>query len=475
MRRAQFTRRQRLVLIVMGAATLLVFGALGYSVYTTLNRLPSSPPAEAYVPPSLYPLYTATPGSPLPSPASPNAPSPTPSPTPTPLSQLDNARAVGELSQIVAGVRSLPAVEQVPVSFHSELEVSVALLQRYEEEQPQEILSLYSTLGLIPAMESLPKPDYVAQSAHISSLYLPVEKEVLLITGRGPTTTADELAVVRALARAVQDQQFELETMAPCQPTTDARLALQALIEGDAIFTTALYAHSEPSGEELERLAEMAAAAEAPTYAELAEAPIFERLHIFPYQEGAYLVASLYEEGGWSRVNRSYARPPCSTAHVLHPARYLEREPVEEVAIPDLSSVLGEGWSLEWRDVLGEYLIGLHLVAHLEEEAAVWDTVAGWTGDTFVQWENEEGESLIIWRIAWQDRSQAQRFEALYRLLVPHFRTPPLVTADEPHRLPGRLWSGPAGAAYIARAGRVTTLIWGPDMDVVMDVAQALP
>jgi hypothetical protein len=468
------------VLILLGVAVVVVFSLLSYSVLTTWPRLQQGTPS-GYTPPTLSALTTPTARSPLATPTSPitatepPAASPTPTPTPMPLSQIDSARVVNELSRIVAGVRRLPAVEQVPVSFPTPLEVTIGLLQRYEEEQPWQHLSLYTTLGLIPSMNPPPQPDVVAQTAHISSLYLPEEREILLVTGRSATTSEEELAVVHALARATQDQQFDLGTLAPCQSTTDAEMALRALVEGDPILVTALYADADVEDGTLNRFADLAADVEEPTYAQLADNPAFRRIRHFPYREGARFVATLYSEREWRAVDRAYARPPCSAEHILHPDRYLADEPVQEVALSDLGSTLGEDWELIQRDTLGELLIGLHLTTYVSNAAADWTAADGWAGDTFVRWQSEAGQEVIAWRIAWDHRDDAEEFEQAYTLLIPRFRIPALVTADTPFDLPGELWAGPAGAAYLGRVGRVVTIIWGPDAETVTSVAEVLP
>jgi hypothetical protein len=477
MRRRRFTRQQRTVLIVMGAGVVIVFGALTYSVVTTLPTL-ATPTPNRYAGPTLSPLQTPLPGTQTspPTPTLVPPPSPTPTATPIPLSQIDSARVVNELSRIVAGVRDLPAVEQIPVSFPTSLEVTISLLQQYQEEQPQRELAFYMTLGIIPMLEPLPQPDYVAQASHISSLYLPSEREILLVTGSGPTSPEDELAIVYALARATQDQQFDLQSLTPCQPTTDAALALRALIEGDTLLTTALYAFPEPTAENLNQLSRMAANISDPTYAALDGSAAFERLRLFPYEEGSALVTTIYEEGRWGAVNRAYVRPPCSTEQVLHTDRYLTIDPVQSIAMPDLGATLGVSWTLTRQDTLGELIIGLHLAEYIDDQEAARDAADGWQGDAFVLWENPPtGEELLAWRIAWEDRDDAEAFEQIYALLVPRFRVPPLIAAETDLELPGQLWEGPAGAAYLVRAGRVVTIVWGPDGETVSDVAEILP
>ncbi len=472
MRRARFTRRQRQILILMSISVLVVFGLMGFSVFYVMRQSPTPAPATN-TPPPLSPLHTATPGtvSPGPSPT----PSPRPTAVPTPLSQLQSARVVNELTQIVAGVRDLPAVEQIPVTFPTAREVAIGLLQRYQEEQPQQELTLPIALGLIPPLDPLPLPDVTAQAAHISSRYLPAERQILIVVSRSPTTADDERSLVRAIARALLDQQFSLATLTPCQPTTDAALALRALVEGDAVLTTARYANPQPAPTDLEHLAQMAADAEEPTYAALADNAAFARLRLFPYREGAQFVAALYDSGRWAAVNRAYARPPCSTEQVLHPERYTAAAQTQVVAMPDLGPVLGEGWRLLRRDTMGELLIGLHLASHLADEATAWEAADGWAGDMLTLWQREDGASLIAWRTAWDSQQDAVAFEQAYTRLVPHFRVPPLLLVETPFGLPGRLWTGAAGAAYLARSGRMVTVVWGADAETVVAVAEVLP
>ncbi len=481
MSRSRFTRRQWLVLVLMTVALVLVFGLFGYSVVTTMQyfALTSPLPTSSAVSLRLTPLATSL----LPTPAPPTAtPSPTPTapppPTPTatrpvPLSQIQSARAVPEIGRIVAGVRHLSPVEQIPVTFPTEHEVAIYLLQTYQDEAVQETLARYITLGLIPPLDPLPLPDVAEQAAHISSLYLPAGQQIMLVAGRGPATPADEQALVFALAHALQDQAFDIEGLTPCRPTTDAELALRALVEGDGVVTTARYAEMDAEG--MDELAQNVAAALEPTYTPLVGNAAAERLRLFPYREGAQFVTALYDAGSWRAVDRAYGQLPCSTEQILHPELYLAGEPVQEVVLPDLGPVLGWEWEPTWQDTLGELVIGLHLAAYVDDEAVAWDAAAGWAGDSFALWEDVEGQQLLAWRIAWDDRDEAEEFERAYELLVPRFRVPPLIAAEPPPGLTGSFWEGPAGAAYLSRTGRIVTVVWGPDGETVAAVAQALP
>jgi hypothetical protein len=468
--RARFTRRQRLVLTAMAVAVLVVFGLLASVVVITMRQ--AAPPSPLPTPPEISLL--PTPAAPSPTAATPLLPTPTATRA-VPLSQLQSARAVRELVRIVAQARSLPPVEQIPVSFPTQHEMTIFLVQKYQQEQPQNGLTLYDTLGLIPHLDPLPLPDAAAQAANISSLYLTAGRQILLVSDRGPAGPDDELALIRTLAYALSDQEFVLDSLTPCRPTSDAALALQALVNGDALLTTALYAGLAPDAPEVERLAQLAADADAPTYAPLADNALFERLRLFSYREGESLVAALKADGQWNSVNVAYARPPCSTAQVLHPERYLAGQAVQRVALAALGPALGEGWTLQQEDTLGEFLISLHLAAHLESQATARAAADGWVGDTFALWADEQGRQLVAWRIAWDNRDEAEAFERAYILAAPRLRVPFLIAAQSPLGLPGRFWQGPAGAVYLVRDGRLVTIVWGPDAATVTAAAEVLP
>ncbi len=478
-----FTPRQRLILALMATATVAVFGLFGYVVITTTRQMATLSPLPSPQESSSPVAPPTVPGTVQPEPSA----SPTVAPTPTravPLSQIQSARAVHEVARILARVRDLPPVEQFPVSFPSEREIALYLLQRYGDIRPQEALALYGLLGLTPRLDPLPLPDVTGQAARVFSLYAPAGRQILLVAGRGPATPDDELALVHTLAHALQDNGFGLgpdaepprvPLAAACRPTADAALALRALLEGDAVLTTARYAGVDADPRELDRLAGLAAGAEEPAYAPLANASTFEAIRLFPYRDGARFAAALYADGGWAAVNRAYAAPPCTTQEVLHPERYQARRPALEPAVPDLTPVLGKGWSLARRDTVGEFLVGLHLAAYLDDDEAARRAADGWAGDTFALWENPQGKEVIVWRLVWESREEAVEFERAYALLVPRFRTPPPIATDPPLGLKGRFWSGPAGAAYLYRTGRVVTVVWGPDLETVAAVVPVLP
>lgn len=478
-----FTPKQRRILLGMALAVVAVFGMFAYTVTTTLRQMATISPLPSPEFPLPGPSATSAPS---PSETAPPA-SPTPVPTPTravPLSQIQSARAVHEVARILAGVRELPPVEQFPVTFPSEREIALYLLQRYGEIQPQEALGLYGLLGLIPRIDPLPLPDVTAQAGRTFSIYAPAGRQILLVGGRGPATPDDELALVHTLAHALQDNAFGLGDGAEpprvpltttCRLTADSALALRGLLEGDAVLTAARYAGVHADPQEMDRLADLAMGAEEPTYAPLVGVSTFEAIRRFPYRAGAHFAAVLYAGGGWGAINRAYASPPCTTQEILHPKRYLNRRPPLEPFVPSLTPVLGKDWVLARQDTVGEFLIGLHLAGYLDDDDRARRAADGWAGDTFTLWRGPEGREVVVWRLVWETRDEAVEFARAYALLVPRFRNPPLIATAPPLGLQGQFWAGPAGAAYLFRVGRAVTIIWGPDLETIARIVPDLP
>ena len=108
----------------------------------------------------------------------------------------------------------------------------------------------------------------------------------------------------------------------------------------------------------------------------------------FAYVYGSSFVEFLYEDGGWTRVNRAYGFQPDTTEQILHPEKYQQGDPPIFLSHPDLTSVFGGDWELIRRDSLGEWESYLLLAYNdfpearrLEDEAQA--AAAGWGDDQY--------------------------------------------------------------------------------------------
>src|SRR5262249_46527310 len=180
--------------------------------------------------------------------------------------------------------------------------------------------------------------------------------------------------LVHEMVHALQDQHFGLSKLHAATYDDDAELALAALIEGDAQFTT------------IELLQK-----EQPFIARMLDTRLEKSKNLqnaFLYGVGARYVQEMKKKGGWRAVNgRFLFFPPTSTAEILHPG---ER-------ITPLN--LGPGKRL------GEF--GIIRLFHANEKTRpdCVSAAAGWRGDRVI--EDHGGDA---WLVAFATPEQASTF-----------------------------------------------------------------
>ena len=465
-----FTTGQRRAIILLAVAVVAVSAMLAGFIITSLQGLESLPVAMT---PS-GPLQS----SPL-SPSSLTTPLPLSSPTSGAASELTEgiwsqvqaARLFDQIAHQVETLRSLSPRAEVPLSFLSGRQMTTLLRRFYARRDLDSLLLPYMELGLLPDASIYARPRQVV------GIYVPEDEQLYVNADQRESTTDDQALLAHAYIHALQDQHFDLGAMDARATTTDAGLAVQALVEGDAALSTARYLYGDLSEADWERLAVLIMQSEQPDYGkDLALAETWRRLQRFPYWEGRQFVHRLYQAGEWEAVNAAYVDPPRSTEQVLHPERYLDggSDP-ERVAVPDLSTVLDEadGWSVRLQDTMGELTIGLYLETQLTEDRA-WRAADGWGGDTVALWEHEEQGRLLVWRTIWDTTAEASEFEGAMLALIPE-RHLPAWPINPLKGWGGQWWKIGEGAVYVSRVARYVVFVQAPSVDVLVNVVQGLP
>ncbi len=404
---------------------------------------------------------------------------PTPLPTPSPApslvpeddiwSQVQAARLFDQIAHRVETLRELSPRAEIPLSFLDEREMTALLRQLYIRRGPEVPLLPHTTLGLLPNAS-------VSVYAHpVAGVYVPEQEQLYIVIGRQESGADDQALLAHAYVHALQDQHFDLGAMDARATTTDALLAVQALVEGDATFLTSLYRYEEPAAADWGHLEGLIVRAEQPDYGDdLGHSQVWPRLQHFPYHEGRQFVEVLFQGGGWQAVNQAYTNSPRSTEQVLHPERYLEEQDrPTSVVVPGLEAALGEGWTMLIQDTLGEFVIGLYLDVILPEETA-WRAADGWGGDTFVVWEREDGEQVVVWRTIWDSTAEAAEFEHALAALVPQ-RYLPARPLEPAVGLPGLWWEGGSRAVCVSRVARYVLFVDAPDVGTLTNVMEVMP
>lgn len=202
--------------------------------------------------------------------------------------------------------------------------------------------------------------------------------------------------VVQGITRALIRQNFGQPEAAP---NSDAALALRAFVNGDAAQVGLRDQLQRPDGD-----------ANPPTAPEEQEsffgAPVYlQERSLFSFNGGSRFVGELHKTGGgWERIDASYARPPQSTAEILHPELYLADPPFTPVEI-DLGAPEVLGHPPVWTDVAGELgIILLFKTLALPSNAVA--AAEGWAGDRYIVYPG----GGYFWKTVWRTPDAAARF-----------------------------------------------------------------
>jgi hypothetical protein len=454
-----FTAQQRRIILLMVIAVIVVLAMLAGFIVASLRGLESVTPA-ATLP------FVSPPATPPP------APSLAPSPTldESIWSQVQAARLFGQIRHQVETLRGLSPHAEAPLSFLDEQEMAALLRQLHVEHDPRSHLLPYTALGLLPD-GSISLRAYPATAIYVSE-----QKQLYVATNSRESNVDAQALLAHAYIHTLQDQHFDLRETNAHAAATDAKLAVQALVEGDATLSTALYSYENVMAVEWEHLTELIVRTEQLDYGEeLSHSQAWARLQRFPYWEGRRFAEALFQAGEWEAVNRAYTDLPRSTEQVLHPERYLEGPDTPiSVVIPDLGAVLDESWTMLLQDTLGEFVVGLYLDETLPEQDA-WRAADGWDGDAFVVWEHEEsGRQVRVWRTVWDSTAEATEFEQALTALIPQ-RYLPAWPIDLHEGQPGYWWEIDAGAIHVRRVARYVIFAQAPDVNTLANVVEALP
>lgn len=301
-----------------------------------------------------------------------------------------------ELQRDVAAAGGIPFKRDVPVDFITHEQMARYFEELFDSEYPQEraLLEerLLRTLDLLPQGTDLRKLRARLLLDNVVGFYdeRPGRKKLFAVSADRSLTPTNQLVLAHELRHALQDQYMPIHELLPASLSDfdDRRLALLALLEGDATLVMQRYLMQRlPEGQAglLESAGLTLPSPEMPG----TPAVLRDQL-VLPYTVGLEFARAIFARSGWPGLQEAFARPPESTEQVLHPAKYFERErprPVELSYVPAGGRLIGEGvlGEMLWRTLLGE-----------GSDAAA----AGWGGDVYRAFD-ASGKTLVLSRSVW--------------------------------------------------------------------------
>jgi hypothetical protein len=300
-----------------------------------------------------------------------------------------------ELEGQVLELRGLPPTgpvdRQLLTASELERRIQEDLLEDYSAEEAADDARLLALFGMIPADFDLWDFYQDLYTEQIAGFY-DDEEAVLYVLEGAEFDGPERLTYVHEYAHALQDQHFDLAEgldydEESCQLESERCAAVQALLEGDASLLEEQWLRTYASQQDYDDLLEFYGGFQSPTFDQAPRA--LQLSFVFPYQQGLEFVRWNHQQGGWAAVDEIYPNPPSSTEMILHPLRYPDDTPKQLDVVEPEPGELGSGWRLLDQGTLGEFDLYLLLSEVLPEEAAS-EAAAGWAGDYYVAFYNDE-------------------------------------------------------------------------------------
>ena len=405
-------------------------------------------------------------------------PSPTrplPPPTTTPVASATPAGAerdaVEEIQANAAEVRELEPLAPVEIRYLTREAAEAYFRQELEEEEGTHLAEaqpVYRLLGFIAPGDDLMELELRLVTSQVLGFYDTDEEAMFLVGQDRELDTLGVIALSHEFVHALQDQHFDLDALLEeLEDDWDARLALTALVEGDATLAGTEYMERfvgladilTIDFAEVERL-----------MGEMGDYPeALQREMTFPYEDGAGFAGALFDEGGWVAIDNSYDAPPATTEQILHPEKYLAGEARQEVVLPDLTPELGEGWRIEASNTLGELLLSNYLGVQLSRAEAARAS-AGWGGDRWAFYSDAAAGELLLLVVEWDAPGELHEFFAAYLDWLDARSGGALeVLGDD-----AALWDGEGQSIYVSRQGGRATVIVSTDREALGRARRAL-
>ncbi len=282
-------------------------------------------------------------------------------------------------------------------------------------------------LGLVPEKTDLVAGELALAETEVLGYYQSGSKTFRLLSH---VAERDARAVMaHELNHALEDQHYDLEAVQKRATNEDHAVAIRAVVEGSAMVTTLAMLQRDGG---IGRAKEEAARVSEERAKTVRGAPTFLQMRLMlPYTLGfSFLLRGkpwewLYDGVRMEDVEQAYREPPHSTREILHPEQYWRgrRQKPPEVPLPDLSPILGPGWSLAITGQIGELGLTMLTGSQLRPDSFAallpteWITQGanGNAGEVYQHYVNGE-QKVTVFLTRWESPLDADHFARTLRL-----------------------------------------------------------
>ncbi len=336
------------------------------------------------------------------------------------------------LMQIAACLRQEAPAPLPPVSVMTEAEVADLFRQQAATQEPsphrREFETAFGMFGLV-APGAFETDAMVNSTLQFIDGFYRWEQNDIVIVDHGEGTEAESASdvLVHEFVHVLQDREVDLATWGNDYPGTfDARLALKAVVEGEARFHEIRYRAPmlgiDPRRVDWQRTFQNRVDA-AEKWVQGQASPLIAASDALPYEWGARLAAFAWDQTGHAGVTERFANPPATT-HAWMAS--IEGVVLDEFTPRTLEPPAADGWTLIGSDVLGAAGVFLSVSEHGPPHDARAAALA-WRGDLFAVYQSAPdttgaATNVAVWSVDFADEGSAhdvgERFSALAQLSV---------------------------------------------------------
>ncbi|MGA9115864.1 MAG: hypothetical protein WB626_03720 [Bacteroidota bacterium] len=341
-------------------------------------------------------------------------------------------RLADEILPAVADLTGFPAGGGVPIKMQTRRELREFLQETVELDYPdghlRKIGRTLSAMGFFPAQYDLEAGLIQLVEEQAGALYDPRGKVLVglleMPAGAGGAS-ARRIILAHELTHALQDRAVDIVShMKVGLENADYEYAFRSTIEGMA--SVVMLAHLRK--QEVRAVGDVGTFMRSsfeqsggnPAMQALARTPVYIReLLISPYAEGGAFVERWLAANPGKDLAALMEAPPLSSEQVLHYGKYAERDTPAVVDLSGVSTVLPEGWSPLYANMLGEFDVRV-LCRLFPETTPRADAIAeGWDGIRFVSFTDRREQLLIAGSSVWDSAGDAEEFsDALSAILA---------------------------------------------------------
>ncbi len=334
-----------------------------------------------------------------------NAEDPAPpevSQTPTPADDSGNTALLLNEAFRLSRLRELPYQEALSFKKQSPADLQSIWKRDLDATFPSDSLSRFGLvlqlLGFLDPSEDLDARFRAAPTLFTDAYYDAQNNELLYTETNDPSQAESRATLSQQLLLMLLEQQFQWrEQQIPIEVNMDQALAQRAFVGGDAFWHMLRYNEMDAAKSPVWQLADARAQA---------LPPILRDAVMLPFREGVHFCQAIVEAG--VALDSIYQQRPATTAHLLHPDRYL-RTPRYEPRQVRWAQLDIKRHEPTWDNVLGEVLIRSALRMHVSHAMA--DVLAaGWDGDGVLLYQTDTQGPQLLWKTAWRDAAAAKQF-----------------------------------------------------------------